>query len=253
MLILGLDFETQGLDPAVHAISEVGAVLWDTEYRRPVQSMQYLVQVPLDSPFEPEAVAKTGLTPELLAKHGKDSLRSLKQLLNMYDQADVICAHNGNKCDRLFLRAWMDAHGITDDVYMEDKLWIDTLTDIEYPKGWNKQLICLAAYYGFINPFPHSALFDTMTMLRILGNAVLEDVILAARTPIIAVRLHGISYDDREWAKARGYFPYRDKDSGKFKCWMKLFKENKFEDELSDAKAAGYDIIRLEEIPEGVY
>jgi hypothetical protein len=215
--------------------------------------MGFLVEVAPDAPFEIEAIQKTGLTFELIAKYGKDSLRSLKQLLNMYDQADIICAHNGNNCDRPFLRAWMAAHNIGDDLMPEDKLWVDTLTDIEYPKGWNKQLTCLAAYHGFVNPFPHQAVYDVSTMLKVLEFYPLMQVIESAKTPIIAVRLHGISYDDREWAKTRGYFPYRDKDSGKFKCWMKLFKENKFDAELAEAKTAGYDVIRLEEIPEGVY
>ena len=45
MLLLGLDFETTGLDPAVHSICEVGAQLWDVDERRAIQSMGYLVKV----------------------------------------------------------------------------------------------------------------------------------------------------------------------------------------------------------------
>jgi len=251
-LVLGIDFETTGLNPKVHVICEVGAQLWDTEYHRAVQSLQCLVQPPVAAPpFEPDAIAATGLVPDLITKYGKDSLRSLKQLLNMYDQADVICAHNGNTCDRLFLRAWMDFFGFTDETFLENKLWLDTMVDIDYPKKWNKQLICLAAYHGFINPFPHQAMGDVMTMFAILDHYPIEQVIEMAQTPTIGARLTGIPYDDREWAKTRGYFPYYM--SGKFMFWMKTFKENKLEAEAAEAKTSGYGLERLSKIPEGVY
>src|ERR1700739_963442 len=120
MLLLGLDFETMGLDPKVHAIAEVGAQLWDTEYRRVIHSNGFLIKVPADAPFEEDAIATTGLTFELLAKYGKDSLRGLKQVLNMYDQADYVVAHNGNRCDRPFLRAWMASCGFTEAEFPEN-------------------------------------------------------------------------------------------------------------------------------------
>lgn len=251
MLLLGLDFETQGLDPKVHSISEVGAQLYDTDYHRSVETMSYLVEVAPGAPFEQEAIDATGLTADILAKYGKNSLTTLKKLLNMYDDADYIVAHNGNACDRPFLRAWMTAHNLL-DVFPEDKFWIDTLTDVEYPnKRWNKQLTCLAAYHGFLNPFPHEAIGDVMTMLKVLDHYPIDKVIAYAKTPWIGIRL-AIPFEKNQWGKDNGYFWYKDKNNSNIKFWMKKIKEDKFEEENALVKAAGFLITRID-IPEGVY
>jgi DNA polymerase-3 subunit epsilon len=253
MLVLGLDFEMLGLDPKVHSISEVGALLWDTEAHRAVQSMGYLVQVPAAAVCEDAAMETTGLSLDLLAKYGKDSLRGLKQLLNMYDDADVICAHNGTSCDRIFLRAWMESCGITQEDFPEDKVWIDTMVDIEFPRKWNKQLTCLAAYHGFLNPFPHQALSDVMTMMTILDKYDIDTVVESAKTPVVGVMLSKIPYDAREWAKERRYFAYYHPTTKKFAFWMKVLKQNKVEEAKAEAEAAGYVLAQMKEIPEGVY
>jgi DNA polymerase-3 subunit epsilon len=247
MLLLGLDFETLGLDPKLHAICEVGAQLWDTDYHRAVLSMGYLVQVPENAPFEEEALKATQLPLELVAKYGKESVKGLRQLLYMYEQADVIVAHNGTTCDRPFLLAWIASCGFDFD---ESKLWIDTLTDIEYPKKWNKQLTCLAAYHGFLNPFPHQALSDVMTTLTILDKYPIEEVVAYAKIPTIGVRLT-LPFESKEWAKERSYFPYY-KDN-KFQFWMKKIKEHKFDAEAKEAKDMGFLLTKLDVIPVGVY
>ena len=251
MLLLGLDFETTGLDPAVHSICEVGAQLWDTDYHRAIQSMGYLVQVGPEAQYETEAVAATGLTAELLAKYGKDSLRSLKQLLNMYDDADYVVAHNGNTCDRPFLRAWMSAHNML-ETFPEEKFWIDTLTDIEYPnKRWSKQLTALAAYHNFLNPFPHQAIGDVMTTLHILDHYPIEGVIAYAKTPWVGAKVT-LPFEKNQWAKDNNYFWYKNKENDRIKFWMKKVKEDRFAEEQALVQAAGFILTRIE-VPEGVY
>ena len=250
MLVLGLDFESLGLDPTVHSICEVGAQLWDTNQHRAVMSMGYLVQVPEGTPFELEALTANNLTLELIKTHGKESIRGLKQLLYMYEQADVICAHNGTTFDRKFLSEWIYACELD---FEDDKVWIDTMIDIEYPnKRWNKQLVCLAAYHGFLNPFPHQALSDVMTMLSILDRYPIGPAIASANSPAIGIKLLNLPYEDREWAKTHGFFPHRDKQSGKFLFWMKTIKEFKFGEELHEARESKYDLEKIP-IPEGVY
>lgn len=238
MLILGLDFETMGLDPKIHKVSEVGAVLWDTDLHRGIHSMGYLVRLSPDTPFEDEALKVTGLTIDILAKYGKDSERALKQLLNMYEQADLICAHNGKECDRGFLRAWMEAHGLL-EVFPEEKFWIDTQYDIDYPKKWNRQLTCLAAYHGFVNPFPHQALMDVYTMFRILDQYDINQVLDYAKQPTVTLQAL-VSFDDKEKAKALGY--WAQYENGKFRMWMKTAKESKVQDEVAEAAGAGFEV-----------
>ena len=247
MLLLGLDFELLGLDPKVHAVCEVGAILWDTDHHRSVLSMGYLVRVSESAPFEEEALKVSGLSLELISKYGKESIKGLRQLLFMYEQADVIVAHNGTTCDRLFLQAWIAACGLD---FSENKLWLDTLTDIEYPKKWSRQLTCLAAYHGFLNPFPHQALADVMTMLTILDKYSIEEIITYAKIPTIGVRLT-LPFESKEWAKERSYFPYY-KDN-KFQFWMKKMKEHRFEAEAKEAKDMGFLLTKLDVIPAGVY
>lgn len=211
-----------------------------------------MLTVPADAPFEQEAIDKTGLQPEFLAKRGYDPFSTIKKLLNMYDEADIVCAHNGNRCDRPFLRAWKEKYEITNEAsYPDDKLWIDTLTDIEYPKGWNKQLTCLAAYHNFLNPFPHQAIGDVLTMLKVLGYYPLEQVIESARTPMVAAKIVYVPFEEKEWPKSHGFFSHYV--NNKFKFWLKTFKANKFEAEAELVKAAGYQLEMLPEIPEGVY
>lgn len=247
MLLLGIDFETTGLDPKVHAICEVGAQLWDTDYHRAVLSMGYFVQVPENASFEEEALKTTGISPGLIAKYGKESAKGLRQLLFMYEQADAIVAHNGTTCDRPFLLAWIDACGFN---FNEDKLWIDSLTDIEYPQKWNRQLTCLAAYHGFLNPFPHQALADVMTMLTILDKYPIEEVIAYSKIPTIGVRLN-LPFESKQWAKDHAYFTYYK--NNKFQFWMKKIKENKFEVEEKEAKDMGFLLTKLDVIPPDVY
>lgn len=246
MLILGIDFETMGLNPDIHPICEVGAVLWDTEAHRSVQSLGCLLKVDPDSPFEQEAIDTHGLTFELLAKYGKEPLPALKRLLNMYMDAEYVVAHNGNACDRPFLRAWIQKSGLEFD---EDKFWIDTLTDIEYPKKWNKQLTCLAAYHDFLNPFPHEAVGDVLTMLKVLDHYDMEKIITYAKTPWIGARIT-LPFEKNQWAKDHGYFWFKNETS---KFWMKKMKEDKFEAEKAEVTAAGFILTKLDAIPDGVY
>jgi len=203
MLILGLDFETTGLDPVVNSITEVGMVLWETSLRAPVKVMGFLVDPGPNAVWDSVVSGVTGITPELWGKYGYQSERAFKQVLSWYQTADVACAHNGTRFDRPFFNAWCKCPGYDAD---PNKLWIDTNTDIElpFPEKMSRKLSYMAADHSFLNPFPHRAIFDVMTMLRILDQYDLERVLFLARQPNIDIQAL-VSYDDRDLAKARGY------------------------------------------------
>jgi DNA polymerase III, epsilon subunit and related 3'-5' exonucleases len=66
-LLMGIDLETTGLDPAMDEIIEAGIVLWDTEPNRMVSSFSLLVsgvRVP------EEIIYLTGITPKMRADFG---------------------------------------------------------------------------------------------------------------------------------------------------------------------------------------
>ena len=83
--------------------------------------------------------------------------------------------------------------------------WIDTCTDVPYPPSvGSRTLRYLAADHLFINPFPHRAIFDVMTMLTVLSHYNVEEIAVLAKSPVIHVQAK-VGYDEREKAKARGY------------------------------------------------
>jgi DNA polymerase-3 subunit epsilon len=136
-------------------------------------------------------------------------------------------AHNGLAFDRQVLKAWAEKYGLD---WQPDKLWIDTKTDIEIPSRNSTRLVYLAADHGFLNPFPHRAMFDVMTMMTILSRYDLDKVIEVAKSPTLTLRAM-VSYDDRELAKARGYHWQSET-----KQWTMNVKECNLEKERAASK-----------------
>lgn len=235
MLIIGGDFETSGLSVEKNAITEVGMVLWDTDLRAPVKVMGYLVNPWAGCEWDPITSQINGITPELCAKYGYEDERALKQFLLWYQMADMACAHNGRRFDRLFFNAWCARYGYD---CQPDKIWIDTNTDIELGELEHKKsrkLTYMAADRQFLNPFPHRAVFDVMTMLKVLDGYDLERVIYLAKQPDMMVQAL-VSYEDRELAKARGYRWQEDpRNPGGKNIWAQTIKECYLEKESTEA------------------
>lgn len=240
MKILGCDFETTGLKPETHSITEVGMVMWDTDLRMSVKEMGYVVNPGPDAVWDPEVFKVNKLTPEICTKYGYEYQRAAKQFFLWYQEADIAVAHNGTKMEKPFVKVWADKYGYDPQ---PDKLWIDTSTDIDFPDKMSRRLTYLAADHAFLNPFPHVALTDVLTMLVILDKYPLDEAIRLAKTPSVYVKAV-VSYEDRELAKARGYrAEYNDK--GKFMYWKLVIKECFLERERAEA---GFPIEIIEEI-----
>lgn len=224
--MLGIDVETTGLDPDKHSICEVGAALYDTEAQRLVKQTCYLIDLPIGITWDEEAMTVTHLSPELCTKYGHDEDKSLRQLLSLMNSADVIFAHNGNLCDKVFIQAWCKKF----EYEMPDKLWVDTMTDIKWPREYSKRLGYLAAEHGFLNPFPHNALADVLTTLLLIQRYPLEDILERAKSPTVHLKAV-VSFDGKEAAKERGYYALYE--NNKFKMWTKTVKECDLEEEMS--------------------
>ena len=233
MIICGVDFETTGLIPEKHGVNEVGAVLWDAESKSPLRVEGFIVD-PGDVEWDDEAIAVSGITKELVAKHGIESEDALSRVLYMMERADAVCAHNGTVFDRPMFEAWCKRAGAKP----HDKLWIDTCTDIEFPAEIStRKLTYLAAEHWMLNFFGHRAVFDVMTMLQVLSRYDIERVIYLAKQPSVTV-IACVSYDDRQLAKDRGY---RWQPAPK-KTWEKNIKECFLEQEKAEA---GFKVLVL--------
>lgn len=222
--ILGLDFETTGLDLENDRVTEVGLVLWDLATKQPVQILGFLVNTPKE--ITDEITKLTGITRSTLDAFGWDESLSFKTLLRAVQKTDYVVAHNGNDFDKVLLLNWAKR----ESVEVPDKLWIDTKSDLpEEAYQKSASLKYMACDHGFLYD-AHRAVSDVLAMLRILGLYDVPYVIERAKQPTIRVQAL-VSFDTNKLAKDRGYHWKPDS-----KQWIKPIKADMLEREKSEAK-----------------
>ena len=223
MKILGIDFETTGLSAEKNEIIEIGAVLFDTETKKPLELYSTLVTSGKTgmAPFiSDEIYAITGITQDMVNNHGEPLYKVREKMQTMEDRADFFMAHNAE-----FDRGFYNQH-----LYQSRKPWLCSTNDIEYPKHFKgRSLIHVSAEHGFINPFQHRAVFDVMSMLRVASQYDFRDIIQSSISPMVTVRAM-VSYETRDQAKQRGY----EWDGG-LKEWRKVIKQYKVAKEVAEA------------------
>jgi DNA polymerase-3 subunit epsilon len=198
MRILGLDLETTGLDPEQDEIIEIGAVVWDTEQKKPLRMMSELVRS--TKTVSAEITAITGITNEDLTHCGQEPQKAISQLLELAQGCQYIVAHNGREFDRRFLEKSLLQIGSRLELP-----WIDTLFDVPYSDNISsRKLVHLCAEHGFLNPFSHRAVFDVMSMLMILNQYDFAEVERYYKSPALKL-VARVGYDDREKAKKAGF------------------------------------------------
>lgn len=199
-LICGIDLETTGLNPATDRIIEVGAVVWDWERKRPVQIISDLVQCPVKIP--PEATKVNNITDEDLALFGSVPATVYGDLSQMISSCKYVMGHNFLAFDKAFMDNEFKRQGMRQQ---EWPLIIDTLVDIPYTHlDTSRKLSHLAMAHQILNPFPHRAVFDVLTMLQMASKYPLEAILARANSPSKIIRAI-ISYDDRQLAKDNGF------------------------------------------------
>lgn len=223
MLLLGLDLETGGAfnaQPETNFITEIGLVLWDTEFSQPVDFLSLLLKP--DHPVAPETVEYTGISDELLKRHGRPAdIRTLQPIAKLMKKADYIVAHNGREFDRSLIKAAFTRFGLK----MPDTPWLDIQYDVDYPRNCaSRSLIYLAGFHGMVNPFPHRAVTDVLTMLTILARYDIQQVIANSQRKWLVVQAN-VSYDEREKAKEKGFRWQSDGSKTYEKCWVKRVRE----------------------------
>ena len=222
MILLSFDVETTGLDPLKDEVTEVGAVLWSTGKNRAMETASYFVKT--TRPISEEITKLTGISQIMIDKFGYESQDAFDKLQDMIQQADAYVGQNVVRFDKRFYEQWAKRLGAAPI----EKLWIDTRTDL--PGVESKSLSYMACDAGFVNPFPHNAVSDCLTVLRLVSMHKIEDVVARAKSPVVILKAD-VSYETNDLAKQRKYrwapAPH--------KMWWKDIKEIELADEIANA------------------
>jgi len=232
--ILGIDFETTGKDTSKDEIIEIGAVLWDAEKGVPLKilsEMLYHDKIWENATSTKERIEQiTHISFENLVRFGMDPVVVLKQLVELMNLPDLIAvvAHNGNEYDKPILLSNAKRWGIE----IPEVHWVDTMTDVPFDVDiQTRKLTYLTLEHNFINPFAHRAVFDVLSMLKILQQYDIDWVVKLSKEPnVTLIALTTGPWEDggksNEEAKARGY---RFQSDGK--KWIKVVKESQVQSE----------------------
>lgn len=255
MIILGVDFETNGLDVKEAHITEIGAVLFDSDLGGPIESLSCFLH---DSSYPPQPqniLDLTGITDEMLKREGVLPKVGLQNLARMMLKADYCMAHN-KKFDSQILQYFAAKNNY--DMIMPIKPWLCSLTEIEWPKS----ITCRKLSHIALELSPdllfkdgkrielHRALNDVELMLGVVHkNFKWEEVVAYAMQSWVTLQVlipkpwtdNGIGKD---WAKKNGYGWERPPGSDLEypQSWVKRIKESKVSGEQNDKP---YEIRRV--------
>jgi DNA polymerase-3 subunit epsilon len=238
-IIAAVDVETTGLDLEKDVPLELAYVICDTLDYRPLKAVSKIIHHQNPLRIAQEIFDLTGLSVNALENYGADARAVGQEFMEDLAKYKVsyIIAHNGETFDKPMMKK---LHRDVDTLP-----WIDTRHDIEYPASFvSRRLIHLAAEHGFVNPFPHQALTDVLTMLRILAQYNFEEIARVSLAPWVYLRAM-VSYDDRDKAKKHRYQWEKVRDKTFGKTWVKAVKEIYVDREISAGLADGFTVTRI--------
>lgn len=219
MLVCGLDLEATDLDTDKARVIEVGAVLYDTDKNLPVQMIsELIIEDLLEQSIPTEVEDITKISYPMLKDFHADMATTIKNVLKLTNKAQAIVAHNGHNYDQPLITNFLKRHNF--EPIRHDIPWIDTLIDLDFPSDCpGRNLLTLSAYHGFVNPFPHRAFSDVLSMLKILSSYNVENILEIAKTPIVKV-FAKVSFHQKDLAKDAGF-----KWNPEKKVWFKDMRE----------------------------
>lgn len=211
-----LDFETTGVNPEEDQIIEIGLIEFVIEDQHPPRIVQMLSEVE-----DPERVISTevseitGIDNRMLEGRRID-WGKVRQII---ERASLIIAHNAD-FDRAFFQKRPELQGV-------ETHWACSMRHIDWAEhGFGSQkLTYLAADHGFLNPFPHRALFDCATTFKLVAPYMSELVENSFKKSFIIKAIQS-PFESKDILKARRY-----RWSPEERCWYKVVVESKLEDE----------------------
>lgn len=218
MILCGIDIETSGLEMETDHITEVAWSIKRHGDHRSLVDKRYYIKGATEIP---ENVRKlTLIEPKHCSYLGRELVEVVSELLLDIGicKAEAFVAHNA-----VFDRGWLE-HKAPE---LKDKLpWIDTLHDINWgiTDVRSRHLPYLCAEYGFINPFPHNAVADVWSMLRLLDAFDIEEIWERSKSPMVTL-VAKVEYKDRQKAKDRRFRWEKEGDRHYPKRWVKIIKE----------------------------
>lgn len=183
MIWLSFDVETTGLDVNNDRVIEVGAILYSTGQHRILESAGFLVKT--DVSISKEVTDLTHIHPIALEKFGYESTAGLDNVLALAELADAIIGHNILRFDKRVVEAWC----MREKRSVLNKLHIDTTIDTPQ-EGKSFSYMALEAPKPFINPFPHAAITDALTVICLADQYETDVIVKRANSPTLVVQSH---------------------------------------------------------------
>lgn len=241
--ILGFDLETTVVEPfdaTKMRITEIGAILWCTEKHKPLQIFSQSVWAP-DYVWHPKMEEITGLTEAEHKEFGVSPAKAIQDLFALFEKAEAIVAHNGKNFDKVVLEHESNRHFLL----MPINPWVDSMSDIPYPKKIEtRKLEFLGPSHGFLNPFSHRAIFDVLSMLKVLSHYDFKKVFALSKEPDVIVKAtiappfgNTAERGKKETAEAKtlGFkFDKTGSDCGLPNTWWKRIKEGAYSEEAKN-------------------
>jgi DNA polymerase III subunit epsilon len=240
MLLIGIDTETTGLSPVDDRITEIGAVAWDTDHATPVAFFHRFIKQ--EKPLPDFIKELTGLNDEILEKYGVMETVALGELKSFIGNVSPSPFDNNNPPylvaqNAPFDKGMLDAAYLRNGSFIPEVLWIDTVKDIPYPaRIKSKSLVSVAAEHGFLNPFPHRAVTDVLTMLTVMSKYDIQKIIENACEPKVLVWAK-TTYAEKDKAKAAGFYY-----NGERKMWFKSIMLKDLMEETEKCRIQGFEV-----------